>query len=84
MSACESKLASRSSRKVTGSGAVWQALNRDGTGRGVGGRITNYNFIIRCKRLLLLCIIICLLITIISSAVEKFIRWFVCSSTEVM
>ena len=29
---------------ITGSGAVWQALDVDGTGSGVGGRITNYNF----------------------------------------
>ena len=38
---------------ITGSGAVWQALNADGTGRGVGGRITNYNFynVILCYKL---------------------------------
>ena len=38
---------------ITGSGAVWQALDVDGAGRGVGGRITKYNFynVILCYKL---------------------------------
>ena len=30
---------------ITGSGAVWQALDVDGTGSGVGGRITNHKIV---------------------------------------
>ena len=38
---------------ITGSGAVWQALDVDRAGNGVGGRITNYNFynVILCYKL---------------------------------
>ena len=38
---------------ITGSGVVWQALDVDRAGSGVGGRITNYNFynVILCYKL---------------------------------
>ena len=65
---------------ITGSGAVWQALNADKTGRGVGGRCIGHYL-----RNILLCIFAYLSQSVsLLHAVEKFIRWSVCSSAEVM
>ena len=73
---------------ITGSGAVWQALDVDGIGDGVGGCVMDTNILLIYLRTKLHCYSMCLLIYHnlfpFLHAVEKFIWWFVCSSAGVV
>ena len=66
---------------ITGSSIVWQALDVDGTGRGVSMRCV---ILFTRRNCLFIIYIYIFFLPISSDAVEKFVWWSLCCSAKIM